>query len=183
MKNKFKYFIFGIIMTLLFVSYGQREKPKYAFKMDEIATEFEAGLANKKVDTIMQAYYLYDNGRGDKATNLYFWTENGKHQVKAIGFGKKNKAKDFESKECPEFAKILDFYFKNIETIVQSVPEQTPGVTLSLVHNYVFFIKLKMNQTEFKTFLRDDRRIKNTHPRAEWINMIAEVAEPYIAGK
>ncbi|MDF4204403.1 hypothetical protein PXD56_15620 [Maribacter sp. SA7] len=170
-------------MALSFVSNGQREKPKYTFKMDEVAAEFEAELTKKKVDTIMQAYYLYDNGRGDKATNLYFWTKNGKHQVKAIGFGKKNKAKDFEAKACPEFEKILDFYFQNIEAIFQSVPEQTPGATLSLVHNYGFLIKLKMNQTEFKTFLRDERRIKNTHPRAEWINMIAEVAEPYIAGK
>ena len=183
MKNNFTHLIFGMIISLSFVSHGQREKPKYTFKMDEVTAEFEAGLAKKKVDTIMQAYYLYDNGRGNKATNLYFWTENGKHQVKVIGFGKKNKAKNFDPKECPEFAEILDFYFKNIETIVQSVPEQNPGATLSLVHNYGFFIKLKMNQTEFKTFLRDDRRIKNTHPRAEWINMIADVAEPYIAEK
>ena len=167
-------------MVLSFASvYGQREEPKYTFKMDEVAAEFEAGLAKKKVDTILQAYYLFDNGRGDKATKLYFWTENGKNHVKAIGFRKKNKAKEFESKDCPEFNKILDFYFKNLKDIVGPVPE--PSITLS--HNYGFYIKLEINQTEFKTYLRDESRVENKHARVQWINMIAEIAKPYIVGK
>ena len=147
--------------------------------MDEVAAEFEATLAKKKVDTILKAYYLYDNGRGDKATNLYFWTENGKNYVKAIGFGKKTKAKEFESKECPEFSKILNYYFENIEKI--SSPISKPSLSVS--HSYGYFVKLKINRTEFKTYLRKDRLIDNNHGLVEWIKMIAEVARPYIAEK
>lgn len=159
--------------------YGQTEKPKYNFKMDEIAAEFESELARKKVDTVMFAYYTFDNGRGADATQLYFWTKNGKDYVKAIRNDKKKKAKEFEIKNCPQFSKILAFYFTNIEEILGSVPE--PSMMIS--HNYGYFIKLDINDTEFKTYLREESRIGNKHCRSEWINMIAEVARPYIADK
>jgi hypothetical protein len=177
MKNALKKSIILILLvTFNYFSYGQIEKPKYDFKMDEVSASFESELAKKKVDTIMQAFYLFDNGRGDKATNLYFWTKNGEHFVKAIRIAKKNGVKEFDIKECPEFNEILDFYFNNIKGIVNSVPKPSMGIS----HNYGYYIKLKINQTEFKTYLRNESRIENEHPRAEWINMIAGIAEPYI---
>jgi hypothetical protein len=155
------------------------EKPEYDFDMDLVSAKLKSELAQKKVDTILQAYYLFDNGRGEKATDIHFWTKDGKSFVKAVGFGKKDKAKVFETKTCPEFTEILDFYFKNIEKIVGSSPK--PSMYLS--HNYGFYIKLEINGTEFKTYLRNESWIDNEHPRAEWIQMIAEITKPYIGIK
>lgn len=166
-------------MVFSFVSFGQREKPKYTFKMDQVSAEFESELSRKKVDTIMQAFYLFDNGRGADATKLFFWTEQGKSFVKAIKNAKKNGVKEFDSKECPEFSKMLDYYFENIKDI--SSPISKP--TLSVSHSYGYLVKLEINRTEFKTYLRNERLVDNNHALVEWITMIAKVAKPYISEK
>lgn len=170
--------LFFYLFLLLFSSatYGQREKPKYSFKMDEIAAEFESGLRKRKIDTILAAFYFFDNGRGDKATKLLFWTEKGKNYVKAIRTAKNKGFKEFEIKECPEFESILEFYFTNIKDIISSVPK----ASLSTSHNYGYYIELNINRTEFKTYLRNERRTDLTHSRVKWINMIDQIAKPYI---
>ncbi len=147
--------------------------------MDEVAAKFEAGLAKKKVDTIMQAFYFFDNGRGADATKLIFWTEQGKSYVKAIKNAKNNGVKEFDSKECPEFSKMLDYYFENIKDM--SSPISKP--TLSVSHSYGYLVKLEINRTEFKTYLRNERLVAENHALVEWIKMIANVAKPYIAEK
>ncbi|MEX0362553.1 MAG: hypothetical protein AB3N10_16375 [Allomuricauda sp.] len=81
--------------------HAQMEKPQYSFKMDEIAAEFETELRKRKVDTVLQAYYFFDNGRGNKATKIFFWTENGENYVKAIRLAKNNGYKEFETAACP----------------------------------------------------------------------------------
>ncbi|WP_299316771.1 hypothetical protein [uncultured Maribacter sp.] len=176
MKNSVQHLIFLVLFVASFVTYGQRKKPKYTFKIDEVAAEFEAQLAEKKIDTVMQAYYLFDNGRGHDSTKLFFWTEEAKSYVKAIKNDNKNSVKEFDRKECSEFSKILVYYFEKIKDI--SSPISKP--TLSISHSYGYFIKLEINKTVFKTYLRNERLFDNDHALAKWISMIAEVAKPYI---
>ncbi|GMN06786.1 hypothetical protein MTsPCn5_21750 [Croceitalea sp. MTPC5] len=178
-SNQFQIII--ILLTGLFLSgvHAQDEKPEYDFDMDAVSAKLESDLVRQKVDTILQAYYFFDNGRGEKATDIHFWTKDGKSFVKAIGFGKKEKAKVFETKNCPEFMDILDFYFNNIKEIIGSEPK--PSMIVS--HNYGFYVLLKINGTEFKTYLRNESWMENDHPRAEWIQMIAGIATPYIENK
>ncbi len=169
-----------LLMTFSYCTYGQQtEKSEYVFKMDEIAAKFEANLKEKKVDTLMQAYYFFDNGRGAKATKLFFWTHDGKSYVKAIRNNKTKKAKEFDLKECPQFPNIVDYYFKNSKAMFSSLPK--PSILVS--HNYGYIIDMKISDSEYQAYLRDEKRINNKHPLSEWINMIAEVAEPYIMEK
>jgi hypothetical protein len=177
MKNIVQKLIFVLIMVFsCYPIYGQAKKTKYTFKMDKVAAEFESELRQKKIDTILQAFYLFDNGRGEKATNIYIWTENGKNYIKVIRNAKNYGFKEFEVKDCPEFESVLEFYIKNIEDILRSIPK----ASMSISHNYGYYIKLKINQTEFKTFIRDERRTDFEHYRAKWINLIHEIAKPYI---
>lgn len=175
-----KYIISLSIFGLFLISaYGQKEKPEFDFDMDAVSAELRNELSKQKVDTILQAHYFFDNGRGEKATNFFFWTKDGKNYVKAIGLGERKQAKIYETTDCPEFKEILDFYFNNIKEITSSEPK--PAMILS--HNYGFYVLLKMNRTEFKTYLRNESWMENDHLRAQWIQMIAEVAKPYIGMK
>ncbi|MFX0558677.1 hypothetical protein ACOCEA_17905 [Maribacter sp. CXY002] len=171
--------LYSIFVLFLASAYGQRAKTKFDFDMDAVSAELKSELSKQKVDTLLQAYYFFDNGRGDKATNFFFWTKDGKNYVKAIGVGKKEKANVHETMDCPKFKEILDFYFNNIKQIIGSEPK--PSMIIS--HNYGFYVLLKVNGTEFKTYLRNESWIDNEHPRAEWIQMIAEIAKPYIENK
>ena len=175
-KHKILFSIFGLF---LISTYGQKEKPEFDFDMDAVSAEFRNKLSKQKVDTLLRAYYFFDNGRGNNATNLFFWTKDGKNYIKAIGLGKKEKANVYETTDCPEFKEILDFYFNNTKEIIGSEPK--PSMFLS--HNYGFHVLLKINGTEFKTYLRNESWMENEHPRAKWIQMIAEIAKPYIRKK
>lgn len=169
-----------IVICSFYNTYGQHNKKEYTFEMDRVIAEFKSELRKQKVDTVLQAFYLYDNGRGDKATDLLFWTKNGKHYVKAIKTAKKNSFKEFPIKECPEFKEILDFYFDNIKAIIGSKPKSK----MWLSHNYGYSINLKINRTEFKTYLRDEKRMYDKeHFRSKWIHLIDQIARPYIEGK
>ena len=169
------------LLTLLFVlllkpAHAQREAPRFTSKMDSITAEVKRKLSSQRIDTLMEAYYAFDNGRGDRTTNLFFWTKNGKSYMKVIGHGKKERDFIYEEKECPEFEEIINYYLNNIRSIVGSEPE--PSLILS--HNYGFYIFLKINGTEFKTGLRNESWMDNDHPRAKWIQLIANASKPFI---
>ncbi len=148
--------------------------------MDRVITEFESELRRQKVDTILQAYYLFDNGRGKNATNMFFWTKNGFSFIKAIKYSSEQDYIEFPIKECPEFNNILSYYFDNIKGITGSAPKSEKIIS----HNYGYYVELDINDTYFRTYLRnekveDDRK----HPRSMWILKIHEIAKDYIFSK
>ena len=79
---------------------GQKEKPEFDLDMDAVSEDFRNELAKQKVDTFLKTYYFFDNGRGDKTAKLFFWTINGENHLKAIGLGKKEKAKVYQTTNC-----------------------------------------------------------------------------------
>ena len=178
MKNHFRNLWFCSI-ALLFcgIIYGQKEKPKYIFKMDEVSAEFESELKAKKVDTILQAFYHFDNGRGNKATKIFFWTKNGNSYVKAITTKKNNRYKEFNINDCPEFNDILDFFSKNESKIKSSEPKSK----LWISHNYGYSITLELNSSEYNTYLRDEKRLYDKeHYKSKWVSLIDIIAKEYI---
>lgn len=179
MKNLKKFSVLVIINCFAFVALGQDEKKEFTFKMDSVIAEFLSQLSQQKVDTILHAYYYFDNGRGDKATFLSLWTKNGKHYVNAIKTAKTNSFIEFPTKECSEFSSILNFYFENYKEIVKTRPESN-----WISHNYGYTIILRINETEFKTYLRDEKRFGDKeHFRSKWINMIDKIVRTYIEEK
>lgn len=139
--------------------------------------DFRSELRKKKVDTILEAFYRFDNGRGDQATYLFFWTENNLHFMKAIRYKTRKKIKDFPIKDCPQFEHILDFYFENIKDIVGVKLKETGYMS----HNYGYYTRLTINQVEFKSWLRNEKRYGDPeHYRSKWISMIDKIARPYI---
>ncbi|WP_452227638.1 hypothetical protein [Lacinutrix sp. MEBiC02404] len=178
MKIAIKIKILLFFLTFVFnLSFGQSELKKFDFEMDKAIYDFRAELTLKKVDTLLQAYYTFDNGRGNNATHLFFWRKNGKDSIKVIKTKKKNKFKEFPIKECSEFTNILDFYFNN-ETDIKAT-EPTSKMWFS--HNYGYFIKLNLNNSEYKTYLRNEKRFDDKeHLKSQWINLIDNIAKEYI---
>ena len=145
--------------------------------MDEVSAEFESELKAKKVDTILQAFYHFDNGRGNKATKIFFWTKDGNSYVKAIRTEKNNRYKEFDIKDCPEFNKILDFYSKNESEIKSTEPKSE----LWISHNYGYSVILDLNDSEYKTYLRDEKRIDDKgHMKSQWISLIDNISQQFI---
>lgn len=180
-------YIFSIRITVLTLLIGfstllrgQTEGEKYLFDMDRVIAEFETELRRQKVDTILQAYYLFDNGRGEKATNLFFWTKDGESFTKSIKYSSEQDYIEFPTEECNDFKNILNFYFDNIRGITGSVPKSEIIVS----HNYGYYLELDINDTYFRTYLRNDRvESDRDHPRSVWVRMIHEVAKTYIFQK
>lgn len=144
--------------------------------MDEVSAEFVSELKALKVDTLLQVFYHFDNGRGNKARKIFFWTKNGNSYVKAIRIEKNNSYKEFDLNDCPEFNDILDFFSKNESRIKSTNPESQ----LWISHNYGYSISLQVNDREYNTYLRDEKRLYDTeHFKSKWVNLIDVIAKYY----
>jgi len=172
-----KFFVLVLLIMTSIYSFGQTQQKEFSFKMDKAITEFESALKIQKVDTILRAYYHFDNGRGNNATYLFLWKKNGKNYLKAIKYKKRNRYKEFPIEECSELTNILEFYLKNKTEIKATEPKSKMWMS----HNYGYFIKLNLNETEYKTYLRNEKRFDNKeHFKSQWVNLIDKIAEKYI---
>ena len=173
-KNKIHLFFSAFVSI---ISFGQIEQKTFDFKMDKAIAEFRTELTNKNVDTLLQAYYTFDNGRGNNATHLFLWKKNGTEYLKVIKYKKNNKFKEFPINECPELTNILDFYFKN-ETEIKTTD---PKSKLWISHNYGYYLKLNLNDSEYKTYLRNEKRFDDKENlKSQWITLIDKLEEDYI---
>ena len=173
-KNKV---LFYFLVFVSIISFGQTEQKSFDFKMDKKIADFRTELTTKKVDTLLQAYYFFDNGRGNKATYLFLWQKCGKEFLKVIKYKKNNKFTEFPITECPELKNILAFYLEN-EAEIKTIE---PKSKLWMSHNYGYSVRLNINGSEYKTYLRNEKRFDDKENlKSQWITLIDKIAEDYI---
>ena len=163
-----------LLLTILFLPFfgkAQKEDREQRFNFDYAARRVVTGLDSSGVDTILTAYYHYDNGIGTRATKLILWQEGGECFAQALCIRKKGRYKEIGPEKLSSDS-IFEFFFSHrVDTVTSH-----PRVDYWLSHNYGYSIDFKYGTGKYTAYLRDENRAAHpTHPKSQWIALIDRV--------
>lgn len=155
--------VFFIVQTVV----GQNNID-FSFKMDYAAEQFFNKLKDNNVDTIISAFYCFNNGRGRNASKIFIWKKEGRILMKVIKIKKKDKFKEFKEEEISTDS-IFTYYLINRIDTVSSQPKEL----YRLSHDYCYYIDILIDTSKSRCSVCNFERITDlTHPKSIWVEMI-----------
>lgn len=165
MKNLFTILI---VLLLAQTGFGQEKEIDYRFKMDIKAEQFLNSLKERNIDTLLNIFYHFNNGRGSNASKIFIWKENGSTFLKIIKIKKKDSYIEYKEEKISTDS-IFTHYIQNKIDTVSSHPKSSTWLS----HDYCYSIDILIDSTNTTCAVCNLERMNDTtHPKSIWVELI-----------